>query len=53
MTEHLSLLPCSLLVLLVLAACSRQPAGTPVESDPQSPAGITVFGDARLGVIVD
>jgi hypothetical protein len=53
MTEPLSLLACSLLALLVLAACSPRAAGTAVESKPHNPAGITVFGDARLGVIFD
>jgi hypothetical protein len=53
MTEHLCILASSLLALLVLSACSPQGARTPVVSEPQSSAGITVFGDARLGVIFD
>ena len=53
MTEHLSLLARSLLALLVLSACSPQAAEPAVESEPQNSAGITVFGDARLGVIFD
>jgi hypothetical protein len=53
MTEHLSFVASSLLALLLLSACSPQGARTAVESEPENPAGITVFGDARLGVIFD
>jgi hypothetical protein len=52
MNEHLSLLVSSLLALL-LSACSPEGARTAVKSEPENPAGITVFGDARLGVIFD
>ena len=53
MNEHLSLLVSSLLALLLLSACSPEGARTAVKSEPENPAGITVFGDARLGVIFD
>ena len=56
MTTPLSLL-IMLLTLPVLAGCSLQrpvPLGGPaVESRPDTAGGITVFGDARLGIALD
>ena len=55
-TEHLALVA-SMLLVVVLSACapqtSTQATGTGVEGEPQNSTGITVFGDARLGVTFD
>jgi hypothetical protein len=54
MTKHPCLLARTLLALLVLSACSprasNEGASTEVAGGPRSSAGITTFGDARIGV---
>jgi hypothetical protein len=57
MTKRVCLLAKTLLTLLVLSSCSPQdfPRAEDGGSDnkPGASAGVTVFGDARLGVIFD
>jgi hypothetical protein len=54
MTKRVSLLAKTLLTLLVLSSCSPQDSpraeGTGFDNKPSASAGVTIFGDARLGV---
>ncbi len=51
--KHLFLLA-SVLTLVLLSACSPRDSpeagGTEVDRNPRNSSGVTVFGDARLGV---
>jgi hypothetical protein len=54
MTKHISLLAKTVLTLLVVSGCSPQVSpraeGTSVDNKLGASTGVTVFGDARLGV---